>query len=116
MLKHGGIYLDVDAALCGPPTLFISKTHDELFICARGKPITNHFLAAKADHPVIKMISDQIKRNIDQNSTNNDFLNCSKQTIRTIEFHLKDSRGRYVNMHGMNISFSIVFNKYNIDY
>lgn len=53
---------------------------------------------------------------IDQNSTNNDFLNCSKQTIRTIEFHLKDSRGRYVNMHGMNISFSIVFNKYNIDY
>jgi len=53
---------------------------------------------------------------IDQNSTNNDFLNCSKQTTRTIEFHIKDSRGRYVNMHGMNISFSIVFNKYNIDY
>lgn len=53
---------------------------------------------------------------IDQSAATNDFLNCSKQTLRTIEFHLKDSRGRYINMHGMNISFSIVFNKYNIDY
>jgi hypothetical protein len=50
---------------------------------------------------------------IDQNSTTNDFLNCSNQTIRTLEFHLKDSRGRYINLHGMNVSFSIVFNRYN---
>jgi hypothetical protein len=26
---------------------------------------------------------------IDQNSSNNDFLNCSNQTIRTLEFHLQ---------------------------
>jgi len=52
---------------------------------------------------------------IDQNSSNNDFLNCSRQTLRTIEIHLKDSRGRYVNLHGMNVSFSIVFNKFNIE-
>ena len=52
---------------------------------------------------------------IDQNSSPNDYLNCSRQTLRTIEFHLKDSRGRYINLHGMNISFSIVFNKFNIN-
>ena len=46
---------------------------------------------------------------IDQNSSPNDYLNCSRQTLRTIEFHLKDSRGRYINLHGMNVSFSIVF-------
>jgi len=51
---------------------------------------------------------------IDQNSTTNDFLNCSNQTIRTLDFHLKDSRGRYINLHGMNVSFSIVFNKFNL--
>ena len=51
---------------------------------------------------------------IDQNSSNNDFLNCSKQVLRTIEFHLKDSRGNFIKMHGMNCSFSIVFNKFNL--
>ena len=50
---------------------------------------------------------------IDQTGTNNDFLNCSKQVLRTIEFHLKDSRGNYIKMHNMNCSFSIVFNKFN---
>ena len=52
---------------------------------------------------------------IDQNSTNNDFLNCSRQTIRTIEFGVKNSRGQYLDLQNMNISFSIIFNKYNID-
>ena len=52
---------------------------------------------------------------VDQNSSPNDYLNCSRQTLRTIEFHLKDSRGRYINLHGMNVSFSIVFNKFNMN-
>lgn len=52
---------------------------------------------------------------IDQTGTNNDFLNCSRQTHKTIEFHLKDSRGRYINLHGMNVSFSIVFNKFDMN-
>ena len=51
---------------------------------------------------------------IDQNSSNNDFLNGSRQTLKAIEFHIKDSRGRYSNMHGMNVSFSIVFNKFDV--
>jgi len=51
---------------------------------------------------------------IDQTGTNNDFLNCSKQVLRTLEFHLKDSRGNYIKMHNMNCSFSIVFNKFNV--
>ena len=51
---------------------------------------------------------------VDQSGTTNDFLNCSKQVLRTIEFHLKDSRGNYINMHNMNCSFSLVFNKFNL--
>lgn len=38
-----------------------------------------------------------------------DFLNCSKQTLRTIEFHLKDVKGNYLPLHGGHCSFSIVF-------
>ena len=52
---------------------------------------------------------------VDQNSSPNDYLNCSRQSLRTIEFHLKDSRGRYINLHGMHVSFSIVFNKFNVN-
>ena len=52
---------------------------------------------------------------VDQTGTNNDFLDCSRQTLRTMEFNLKDSRGRFVNTHGMNVSFSIVFNKFNMN-
>ena len=52
---------------------------------------------------------------IDQSGTVNYFLDCSKQTLRAIEFHLKDSRGRFVNIHGLNVSFSIVFNKFNMN-
>jgi hypothetical protein len=38
-----------------------------------------------------------------------DFLNCSKQTLRTVEFHIKDVKGNYIPLHGGHCSFSIVF-------
>jgi hypothetical protein len=40
-----------------------------------------------------------------------DFLDCSRQTLRTIQFYIRDSRGRDINFHGANLSFSIVFTK-----
>ena len=51
---------------------------------------------------------------VDQSGTTNDFLNCSKQVLRTIEFHLKDSHGNYIKMYNANCSFSLVFNKFNL--
>jgi hypothetical protein len=45
----------------------------------------------------------------DQVLTSNDFGDCSKQTLRTIKFDLKDSRGNYIQFHGSNLSFSIKF-------
>jgi len=46
---------------------------------------------------------------IDRSVSVHDYLECGKCTLKTIEFELKDSKGRYVPMHGSNISFSIVF-------
>ena len=46
---------------------------------------------------------------IDRSVSVHDYLECGKCTLKTIEFHLRDSKGRYVPMHGSNISFSIVF-------
>ena len=49
---------------------------------------------------------------VDQYLAPNDYLDCSRQTFKTLEFHVRDGRGRYVNLHGAHISFSIVFNKW----
>ena len=45
--------------------------------------------------------------------TGNDFGDCSKQTLRTISFELKDVNGRNINFHGLNLSFSIIFSRLN---
>ena len=47
-----------------------------------------------------------------QNTGAKDFLKCSRQTLRTLEFHMRDGRGREIDLEGMFISFNIVFNKY----
>ena len=51
----------------------------------------------------------------DQYMAPNDVLDCSNQTLKTIEFHIRDGRGRYINLHNAHITFSIIFNKYNIN-
>lgn len=51
----------------------------------------------------------------DQGITTNDFLDCSNLTLKTLEFHLRDGKGNYINLHGAHVTFSIVFNKYNIN-
>ena len=40
-----------------------------------------------------------------------DFGDCSKQSLRTIIFEIKDARGNFINFHGSNLSFSIVFSR-----
>ena len=49
----------------------------------------------------------------DQVMTGNDFGDCSKQTLRSISFELKDSSNNYIPMHGNNLSFSIIFSRMN---
>lgn len=49
---------------------------------------------------------------IDQLMSTNDFLDCSKQTLQTLEFHLKTAKGAYVPLHNSHVSFSIVFNRF----
>jgi len=42
-------------------------------------------------------------------SSSNDFLDCSKQTLRNIEFTLDNVHGQRLNLHGQEVSFSIIF-------
>ena len=45
----------------------------------------------------------------------NDYLDCSRQTLKTIEFVLRDVNNNIINLHGANLSFSIVFDIQNTD-
>jgi len=38
-----------------------------------------------------------------------DYINVSKQTLKTINFKIQTVDGKTINLHGANVSFSIIF-------
>ena len=59
----------------------------------------------------IPVTSDYNIMIFDQCVLYNDYNDCSHQTIKTLSFQLKTSRGDVVPLHGVDISFSIVFSR-----
>lgn len=59
----------------------------------------------------IKVSSNQNQMIFDSVSSSNDVLDCSRQTLKTIDFEIKDGAGNRVPLHGVNWSFSLVFSK-----
>lgn len=58
----------------------------------------------------VKVTADINQMIFDNTLVSNDFLDCSKQTLKTIDFLLTDSDGNEVPFNGIsNITFSIVF-------
>ena len=51
----------------------------------------------------------------DNMTSSNDFLDCSKQTLKNIEFSIENSKGESINLHGQEVSFSIIFDILNIN-
>ena len=49
----------------------------------------------------------------DSMTSSNDFLDCSKQTLRNIEFTIDNVHGQRLNLHGQEVSFSIIFDLLN---
>ena len=47
----------------------------------------------------------------DQTVLFNDFNECSHQTIKMLDFQLKDSRNNIIPLHGINVNFSIIFTR-----
>ena len=75
-------------------------------------------IGPQGESSIIKKVpvsSDYNQMIFDQVLTGNDFLDCSKQTWRQLEFSLRDVRGNIINLHGSHISFSIIFSIMNVD-
>jgi hypothetical protein len=45
-------------------------------------------------------------------TSSSDWLDCSRQTLKTLQFELKDSNDNNINFHGSHVSFSLSFDKY----
>ena len=45
-------------------------------------------------------------------TSTSDYLDCSRQTLKTIWFELKDGNGYTINLHGAHVSFTLSFEKY----
>ena len=41
----------------------------------------------------------------------NDYNDCSHQSLRLLEFQIKDGRGNIIPLHGVNVNFSIIFTR-----
>ena len=70
---------------------------------------------ARGSRNIIKKIPVSAPDNqmiIYSESSSADWLECSKQTFKTLEFVLRDARGNQIPLHNSNVSFSIVFEKY----
>ena len=73
---------------------------------------TFNTMGSRGECNIIKKVpvsADYNQMIFDQVITNMDYLNCSRQRLKTIELHLKDVNGNFVPLHGSNVSFSIVF-------
>jgi len=45
----------------------------------------------------------------DKITSSSDYIDVSRQSLRALKFQLKDSLGNVINLHGANMSFSLVF-------
>ncbi|MEH6950949.1 glycosyltransferase [Nitrobacter sp. NHB1] len=68
LLKHGGIYLDIDATLTWSPELFLDPDQTELLVRTRNDGLTNYFMATVPNNSIFKVIADRIIENIKDDS------------------------------------------------
>jgi mannosyltransferase OCH1-like enzyme len=68
LLTHGGLYLDIDAALSWPPEYLLGADQSELFVRTKDGRLTNYFLAAEPAHPVFAEVACKIVDNITSNT------------------------------------------------
>ncbi len=66
LLKHGGIYLDIDSNLVRRPADYLGGVTTEIFLQAGNGEITNYFIAAAPEHEVLARIADAIRTNIEE--------------------------------------------------
>ena len=90
---------------------FLQLTHNNVYISSPNLG-TYTTLGARGESNILKKVpvtSSYGYLIVDQYTSNHDFLDCSEQTLNTLEFNIRDVEGNILNLHNYNVSFSIVF-------
>ncbi len=66
LLKHGGIYMDIDANFTDFPDRFIADDDDQVFIFVDDNHVTNYFIASAPGNPVLEEVCRRIVQNINE--------------------------------------------------
>lgn len=69
LYREGGVYMDIDASLVAPPLPEV-QGRDQLFIRNYGE-FTNFFMATKPQNPIFKEFLDEIVKNIQEHTAEN---------------------------------------------
>ena len=48
-------------------------------------------------------------------NTANEFMDCSKLSLKALEFQLRDNRHRLMKLHSSTVSFSLIFDVLNLN-
>jgi len=84
LLAHGGVYMDIDAALSWSPEAFLSEHQTELFLRVKEGTLTNYFLASAPGNPIFKKIADRIIENIAADSITSVYHMTGPTVVDTI--------------------------------
>ena len=70
---------------------------------------TSDLLGRRTIIKKIPIASDYGFSTIDRVVSAHDYLDCSRQTLSTMEFRISDYLGRDIPLHGSHVSFSLIF-------
>ncbi|MGG7072892.1 glycosyltransferase [Campylobacter sp. 9BO] len=78
--KFGGVYLDIDACFCLPPSMLIDEKQSELFLMTKHR-FSNYFMASTPDNKFIKKTIEMIVQNIKDKNTSNGVYALTGPTV-----------------------------------
>lgn len=68
LLKHGGVYMDIDGNFVDDPDKFIPADAEHVFIATDDGAVTNYFMASAPGNPALQEMCDEIVRNIEEDN------------------------------------------------
>jgi len=71
LLKHGGVYMDIDAHLVWPLGWIMKATDSEVLLRTKTGELSNYFIASKPNNPILQDIAKQVLINIETESSDN---------------------------------------------
>jgi mannosyltransferase OCH1-like enzyme len=71
LLKHGGVYMDIDAHLIWPLGWIIKGNDSEVLLRTKAGEISNYFIASMPSNPILEDIARQVMINIETESSDN---------------------------------------------